>query len=226
MTRPTGRATGLRAVEPAHEESMATAQPVPARKGSDQADVKRAEIVRLAAELFDENGYHGTGMGDIAQAVGIRKPTLYHYFKSKDEILFWIHEDVIDLITERQVSRARLTMSCRQELLEMIADIFELLETRPGRSRTFLEHFRELLPEQQEVVQAKRERFQEMVEDVLARGIENGEFREFDVRLASLTILGACNWGYQWFRPGGSMRSRDIAYAMCDLIVGGLRPNS
>ncbi len=207
-------------------EAAGTPGPGSTRKGSDQADIKRAEIVRVAAELFDEEGYHGTGMDDIARAVGIRKPTLYHYFKSKDEILFWIHEDVIDLIIDRQAARARLTMSGGQELLEMIADIFELLETRPGRSRTFLEHFRELLPEQQQIVRAKRERYQEGFEEVLTRGVESGEFREVDVRLASLTILGACNWGYQWFRPDGSMRSRDIAYWISDFIAEGLRPNT
>jgi AcrR family transcriptional regulator len=217
MSRPTGRTIDSQLT------TAATQVRVSSRNGTDQAHAKRAEIVRLAAELFDRDGYHGTSMDHIAGAAGIRKPTLYHYFKSKDEILFWIHEDVIDLITDRHLGRIRLAMGCRQELLEMIGDILELMETRPGQSRTFFEHLHELLPEQQRVVRARRQQYQELVEDVLNRGIAAGEFRQVDVRLAGLTILGACNWGYQWFRPGVA-RSRDVAYAMCDLLVGGLSP--
>src|ERR1700679_537435 len=180
--QPTGRTMHLRPVQDASGADSGRPQ---------QAQIKRGEIVRRAAELFDERGYHGTGLDDIAAAVGIREPTLYHYFSSKDEILFWIHEDVINLITERHRDRARVPMSAQQQLLEMVSDVLELQETRPGHARTFFEHFRELSPEQQEVVQAKREGYQRLLEDLLRRGVEAGEFRDVDVRLAALTILGA-----------------------------------
>jgi len=52
-----------------------------------RAGGRRAEIVEIAARLFDRHGYHSTSMDDIAEAVGLRKPSLYHYFKSKDQIL-------------------------------------------------------------------------------------------------------------------------------------------
>jgi AcrR family transcriptional regulator len=187
------------------------------------ADLKRAEIVAKAAALFDEKGYHRTSMDDIAAAVGIRKPTLYHYFQRKDEILFWIHEDVIDLIIKRYDARERTRMSDGQRLLEIIADILELMETRPGHARVFFEHFRELPPEQQEIVRTKRDRYYGLVEGVIRSGIESGEFRDVDPAFTTLMILGSCNWAYQWYRPEGPSRSREVAYAFWDVALRGLQ---
>ena len=60
------------------------------------ADERRKEIIRKAATLFNITGYFNTSMDDIAEAVGLRKPTLYYYVSSKEEILYLIHEELID----------------------------------------------------------------------------------------------------------------------------------
>lgn len=188
------------------------------------ADARRAEIVEGAARLFDEYGYHQTTMDDIAAAVGVRKPTLYHYFRSKDEILFWIHEEVIDQIVDRHLRRLETHMPASQGLLEMIADILELMETRPGHSRVFFEHFRELPEEHQEVVREKRRRYSEMMENLIQQGVDAGEFRDVNPRLTMLAVSGMCNWAYQWLRPKDPMRSREVAYAFWDLVTRGVAP--
>ena len=69
------------------------------------ADARRREVISQAAELFDRTGYHATSVAAVAEASGIRKPTLYHYFSGKDEILFWIHEEFIDLLIEKHRAR-------------------------------------------------------------------------------------------------------------------------
>lgn len=190
---------------------------------TETAELKRAEIVGEAARLFNEKGYHRTSMDDIASTVGIRKPTLYHYFRRKDEILFWIHEDVIDLIIERHQAREQMKMPVDHRLLEIIADVLELMETRPGHARVFFEHIRELPLEQQKIVNEKRHRYSDIVEGLIRDGVESGVFRaETDVRFAALSIMGSCNWAYQWFRPDGPLRSRQVAYAFWDMAMRGL----
>ena len=81
------------------------------REPGSAATVKRNQVVDKAAELFDAAGYHNTGVADIAAAAGISKPTLYHYFAGKDEILFWIHEDFMEKLIERQEKRGRISMA-------------------------------------------------------------------------------------------------------------------
>ena len=182
---------------------------------------KRSEVVRKAAELFDAAGYHNTGVADIAAAAGISKPTLYHYFASKDEILFWIHEDYMDELIARQEKRTHISISPSACLLELMADMLEMTETRPG-VRVFHEHLRELRPDQQEHVRKKREVYQDMVETVIRDGVARDELRHLDPRLTALGLFGMVNWAYQWFKPAGPLRSREIAYLFWDMLLHGL----
>lgn len=186
---------------------------------------RRAEIVAAAAKLFDRVGYAQASLGDLAAAVGIAKPTLYHYFESKDEILFEIHDEFISLLTERHESRlAQGALAEDQLLLEVMGDILELMETHHGHVRTFFEHHRELNEEARREIRRKRDRYAAMVEQLIADGIERGIFRSTDPRLATLATFGICNWAYQWYRGDGRLRPREIAYYLWDFVVDGLRP--
>jgi TetR/AcrR family transcriptional regulator, cholesterol catabolism regulator len=203
---------------------MSGTESVPARRkppGRARDPDKKSRIVREAAALFDRSGYHSTSMDDIAQAVGVSKPTLYHHFRSKDDILFSIHEEVIEFNIAQEERRNALGMSAAQQLLELLTDVIELNMTRPGYVRVFFEHYRELPAEQQVEIQEKRDRYRDLVEGVIARGVETGEFRPLEPRLATLFLVGASNWAYQWFRPDGPRTAREIAYAFWDYFIRG-----
>jgi AcrR family transcriptional regulator len=193
-----------------------------ARRGM-STDERRREIVTTAAELFDDAGYTNTSMDEIAQAVGIAKATMYHYFASKDEILHSIHEEFIDLLIARHEQRlAAAGLRQDQLLLEVMADILELMETHRGHVRVFFEHHRELPDGDREAIRTKRDRYEDMVEGVIADGIKAGIFRDTDVHLAALATFGMCNWAYQWYRVGGRLRPREIAYHFWGFLVQGL----
>jgi AcrR family transcriptional regulator len=172
--------------------------------------------------LFDQSGYHQTSMQEIADAVGIRKPSLYHYFKSKDELLFWIHEVFVDRLVEQHSTRLELPLTRSQQLHEVIADILELMETHRGHVRVFFEHYRELSEPHRSRLKAKRDRYHALVEDIVRKGVDSGEFRPVDVPLTTLAIFGCANWAYQWYESGGRLRPREIAYVFSELILNGL----
>ena len=188
----------------------------------DKADEKRREVVAQAAELFDRAGYHTTNVAELAQAVGLSKPTLYHYFSSKDEILFWIHEEFIDLLIDKHAQRPA-DLPASAALLEIMSDVLGLMDTHRGHVRVFFEHYRELSAEDQETIKGKRDVYEAMVEDVIARGVQAGELRQVDPRLAAFAVFGMCNWAYQWYRSEGPLPSRRIAELFFDLVFNGLR---
>jgi AcrR family transcriptional regulator len=192
--------------------------------GLEAADVRRNEIANAAAQLFDANGYFTASMGDIASSVGIAKPTLYHYFRSKDEILFHIHDEFIGLLLSRHQSRADRGGRAITELLELMTDMLDLMHTHPGHVRTFFEHHRELPPKRREEVRAKRDAYLHIVESTIRRSIDEGDVREVNVPMTALAVFGMCNWAYQWFRPGGSLSTREIAHLFWDLVTRGLVP--
>jgi TetR/AcrR family transcriptional regulator, cholesterol catabolism regulator len=182
---------------------------------------RREEIVTKAAELFDEKGYGATSVDDIAAAIGIKKPTLYYYFRSKHEILREIHEQFISHLLRQQERRKDSALTPEQALLEVMIDIFEVVECWPGHVRVFIEHARELDPADMDQIQAKRDQFEHAVRDIFRRGQEEGAFRKIDAGLAALALLGMCNWAYQWYRPGG-LTTRELAHEFYSFFVRGV----
>lgn len=188
------------------------------------ADARRKEVVQRAAELFDQAGYHTTNMGELARAVGLEKPTLYHYFSGKDEILYWIHDEFIDLLIEKAEKRKTQSLAAGAELRGIMRDVLGLMETHRGHVRVFFEHYRELTDERRATIRKKRDRYEELVRAVAERGIRDGEFRNVDYRLVTLAIFGMCNWAYQWYHRDGAQTTDDLADFFYDLLVHGLEP--
>jgi AcrR family transcriptional regulator len=188
----------------------------------ERAQKRRREIVESAARLFDERGYFGTSLDDVAQAVGLRKATLYHYFRGKDEILSSIHDEFLTWTMEREEARAGYGLSPEQHVLESIADILEIIRARPGHIRVFVEHFRELEPAARAEVERKRARYTQMIEQLIRNGMDQGVFRRMDSRLAVLALFGACNWAYHWLPRDPAVDTRQTAYAIWDLLMRGV----
>lgn len=183
---------------------------------------RREEIIQLAAELFDRSGYAQASMRDIAQAAGIAKPTLYHYFASKDEILHGIHEEFIELLLQRQQQRIDSGASPQQRLRGAMGDILELMRTHRGHVRVFFEHHRELSPQQQRASRLKRDRYEQLIEQAFRDGIAEGSLRVPDAKLAALALFGISNWAYQWYRDGGPLSTQQLADAFWSMLSEGI----
>jgi AcrR family transcriptional regulator len=197
--------------DPAHNIAPTTA-----------ADRRRAAIIALAAKLFDEHGYANVSMEQIALAAGLAKPSLYHYFRGKDEILRGIHETFIDILLERHEQRKQLDLSPALLVLGAMTDIYGLMETHRGHVRVFFEHHRELPDSVREEIRVKRDRYQQQIRESIERGIEDGQFRDVDPEAATLAVFGICNWAYQWWRPGSGADPALTAQKMWDLVMRGL----
>lgn len=184
---------------------------------------KRREIVRASAPLFDRQGYANTSMTDIAEACGLRKPTLYHYFGSKDAILFEIHDQLMDDLQARLDARLAQTDQPAARAIEgTIHDVLDAFATHPGFARVFIEAHRELPEEHRRVVAAKRDRYSEQFEGLIEQAQDDGDLRRLDVTLTRLSVLGMASWAYHWLDTHGAMPIDAIARFMWDVIFGGL----
>ena len=131
---------------------------------------RRHQIVESAAMLFDAQGYGNTSMEDVALAVSIAKPTLYHYFRSKEEILRSIHEEFIQLLTEKYVQRVSTGAEPEELALGAMKDILSLMVTHRGYVRVFFEHHRELPPDAKRYVTAQRDAYESLVQSAIGAG--------------------------------------------------------
>lgn len=186
------------------------------------AEERRREIGYAAAELFDRRGFGETSMDDLAAAVGLRKPSLYHYFKSKEEIVYWLHDEFITILLHRQAAHELATDDPELLLLGALTDVVGLMETHPGFCRTFFEHHRELSPPLREDIVVRRDAYTDAVRrsvsELLGPGVDEDE-----VAVLVLALFGSCNWTYQWYRSDSRFRPEEIARIMWVAWLAALR---
>ncbi|MGY2082883.1 TetR/AcrR family transcriptional regulator [Blastococcus sp. SYSU DS0539] len=184
---------------------------------------RRAQIIEVAADLFDRHGYHETSMRAIAERTGIRKASLYHYFRSKDELLVELHGTLMTVVIDRHLHRLEAERpGPREELRAMMRDVIGLMESHPGYLRIFFESYRELPADARASVAAQRSRYRQLVADVVAAGNEAGEFRDVDPGMTSLAVLSLANWTYQWFSRSGPLSTDEVADHFWSMLLTGI----
>jgi len=173
------------------------------------------EIYEQAIRLFAERGFAGTSLQDIADALGITRPALYYYVKSKDELLAKLAADVAG------GSAAQITDVAGRPELDPVGKIREIarlnvvrVATQPERFRLLIRSEADLPPELSRAYDTSRRAVLKAVTGVIEDGIRAGRFRPVDARVAALAVIGMCNWVAWWFRPG-----RDSAEAVADELA-------
>jgi len=183
---------------------------------------RRAEILRQAAAVFREKGFHAAGMREIAAGLGIAPGALYYYFASKDDLLHACQ----DISLTRLVGAAKAILAreapADEQLGALIAAHLDLTLDELGGSAAHVEFH--ALPEAQlaEIVK-KRDVYEGLIRRLIQRGIDEGTFRPVDAKLTTMALLGALNWSVVWWNPDGRWSSPDLVHGFADVFVDGLR---
>lgn len=185
---------------------------------------RRAEISRGAAELFAERGYFETAVGDIAEHCEMSKATLYHYFSSKEEILYAMHESLATRILEAAEATAAVTDDPLEQIAEMCRTFFDVTHRDQAQVRAFFSFFGELKGEYRERIDARRQELSALLEAMFRCAVETGAIRPVEPRIAMLVFAGVFNWAPHWYRPGGAMRPDELADFVFHTFMDGLTP--
>ncbi len=202
--------------------------PVPKKKRIRQTtaahDEKRLEIIKHCAALFDRVGFHGTSMQMLADEVGLGKPTLYHYFASKSDILYDMHQMHIDaLINGLQVDIESSGTKPTELLEKACAQTLREIAQHPGYVRAFMDHYSELEGVQRTEMRKRRNEYFSRITSIISNGISSGHFRKVDVELATLAFVGMCNWAYKWYpKMAEKTPPEKMAKSLCGIFLGGL----
>ncbi|HSM09311.1 MAG TPA: TetR/AcrR family transcriptional regulator [Gemmatimonadota bacterium] len=181
---------------------------------------RKQEILHAALRAFRDGGYHGTTLADIADRLGVRKTALYHYFPDKESILYACHrESLVEL--DRLIREARRLKTAREQLESAIREHVRVMtDTLEGSPLAF--EVTALSPQRQAEVIAARDRYERALRRMIDQGIERGEFRPVDSKIAVFAILGAINWIARWYRPEGSVQAPELGAQFADQLIGGL----
>ncbi|MFO0426909.1 MAG: TetR/AcrR family transcriptional regulator, partial [Planctomyces sp.] len=151
------------------------------------------EIIHAAAHLFHENGFHATSMNDIAKAMNLTKPGLYHYVKSKEELLYSIIDHAMNMLQDAVINPAKLTQD-PGERLELIIEQHARLVLSNKVLVILADEMAGLSPEHHElVIQHKRDFFR-LLRGTLDELVESGRIRSINSTVVAFAIFGALLW--------------------------------
>jgi len=182
---------------------------------------RRNELTREAARLFAQKGYHGTSIGEIADALGVQKGSLYAHIESKQDLLYEtmaagaraFHAG-LDAISEELPATEKIRLALRSHL-RVVADQLDV-------ATVFVQEWRYLEGDRREEILAERRRYEERIRSLFREGRELGELRsDLDDATAALLALSASNWAYTWLRPGAD--TDELADRFYEILLEGVR---
>ena len=182
-------------------------------------DEKLALILRSAAAIFAEKGYHQASIRDISRATGISLSGLYYYVRSKEEILFRIQEHSFATVAEN-LERVLDGVSDPEERLRLLVENHLRFFVNNMKEMKVLSHEATALTgEPRARVNALKRGYQDACTALLAQ-LRPDRSRD-QLRVATFALFGMMNWIYNWYRPGRDPGVEELAGEMTRIFLHG-----
>jgi AcrR family transcriptional regulator len=199
---------------------MATVTPPTRPALRERYERRRREVIAAAAHLFAQRGYQETSMSELTAATGLAAGGLYHYIESKDQLLISICDELLDPLLERAQEIVAEPAAPADQLRALLHTWLAHIADHRDHMLVFAQerHVIEREPQWRRV-RGQRKAFEQLLDDVLARGERDGSMHFADRGFALLTLLGMVNYTPQWLNPRGRLSPEQIADGYCDLIL-------
>jgi AcrR family transcriptional regulator len=184
---------------------------------------RREQVLRAAVRVFSERGYRATSMNDLADAVGLSKPALYHYVRSKEDLLVQLYEQVM----RESLRSVRATAEADREPVELLREVLieRVAYTCENRRllQIFFEEESELPRRLMTTVSAARSEYEDVVTQLVERCMKTGALElPTSPRIFVNTVLGAANWVYKWYNPRRPLKPRELGEQIADVLLAGV----
>lgn len=191
-----------------------------ARPRAANYDDRRREILRSAAALFARQGYDRTSMAEIASALGVSKALFYHYYASKDALLFDIIQAHLGELVEVAAAADDSALAPRERLAGVVSAILECYQDADHEHQIQIGQLARLPEAQQRELKTLERLLVGRVAEIV--GLINPRLPREQVKPIAMSLFGTLNWKYMWFREGGPMGGPDYAKMVTGLFADGI----
>jgi TetR/AcrR family transcriptional regulator, cholesterol catabolism regulator len=186
---------------------------------------RREEIFEKSMELFISEGYDNTPVSQIAKALNLTKAGLYHYFRSKEELLFFNHmhhleKKLLPVLDEADTIKdpvARITFFVRSYIVQAL--------TQDAANRVLIHEVNKLSPEHREQIKQIWARALKLLQDAISELKVAGKTKNFNITFAAFAALGMCSWTPYWFDYDRRESANELAETYVTLFLKGLLVN-
>jgi AcrR family transcriptional regulator len=183
----------------------------------------KERLLHVATRLFARHGFEGTSVQDIVDAAGVTKGAMYHYYGSKDDLLFEVYHQVLSMQISHLDEIAAGPGTAEQRLRAAAADV---VRTSGDNLDDLIVYFRSLhmLPDDKQAqVRAERRRYHDKFKALVEEGVAAGTFRaDISPDIVVHYFLSVVNQLGSWYRPDGPLSPEQVGDLFTELLIGGL----
>ncbi len=193
-----------------------------ARTQAPDYEQRRDAIVAVAARLFARTGFAGTSVSDLAAACDMSKSLLYHYYGSKEEILYAVMASHIDQLENELVEATRADRPPRETFEAVIRTFLDSYAGAADRQKVLLNELDSLPADNRKIVVGKQRRIIDVMQRLIVAlypGLADDSVR---ARAQTMLVFGMINWTHTWMNPGGPLSVSEIA----DMVLAFVLPRS
>lgn len=188
-------------------------------------DQKLEFILRTAARIFAEKSYHSTSMRDISRATNVSLAGLYHYCKSKEELLFLIQDNCFGRVLERLEQRLTEVEDPVAKLRLFIENHLSFFAANMSEMKVLSHEAESLRGDLHAHVSSRKDNYTKLARQILQEVQGLGEHKQVvDLTVATYALFGMMNWIYNWYDPQGKLKVNDLAQHLTQLFIGGFSP--
>lgn len=180
------------------------------------------DLLNIATLLFARDGYDRTTVRAIADLMGIESGSLYSHIDRKEDLLFSIVRRVAREFFERADAARQQADSSVDLLRRLCRAHMSVMSDSHEACQVYYAEWRKLSPDNREAVVELRERYQQIYRDAIDEGVSNGELQADDNRWATLVVLSALNWSWEWYVPAGRLAADEVADSMAAILLNGI----
>ena len=191
---------------------------------TEQPVSRRDELLDLAATMFAQRGLRATTVRDIADSAGILSGSLYHHFKSKEQMVEEVLRDFLDWLFARYQEIVDTEQNPLERLKGLFMTSFEAIEDRHAQVVIYQDEAKRLsaLP-QFDFVDARNKEQRKLWIDLLNEGVKQGCFRpDIDVDVVYRFIRDTTWVSVRWYQPGGPLTAEEVGRQYLSIVLGGI----
>lgn len=195
--------------------------PWTARDKEAEREQKREAIIHAAALAFGENGYHRTSLDHIAERLGVTKPTIYYYARSKEELLDQVVARALGMIME--VPDGHDSVPGLDQLKNFLRRFAEVIGTDFGHCLATMNSY-DLSPEAFQRTQKSKREIDQRIRSLIEKGQADGSIGPCDPKYVAFMMGGAINWIGRWHHQDGELSAASVGELFANQIAIGLIP--
>jgi AcrR family transcriptional regulator len=180
-------------------------------------------LLDVARTLFAEKGFEGTSVQDVVAAAGVTKGAMYHYFGSKDDLLYEIYARVLRMQMARLEKVAAQEGPIEERVHAACADVVATTVENLASTTIFFRSLHQLTQEKQKEVRRERRRYHQTFRAMIIEGQESGVFRDdISADLCVDYFFGSVHHLPMWWKPRGRLSGREVGRSFADLFLAGV----